>query len=92
MSGGSSSSASKAVRQRVSIADLRAQAQVAAQDGNGGPIAIEDGDELGSTMSATLLFGSNEVDVGVGKPDFGSDDSDGPPSERKEEKTEEKTE
>lgn len=88
LSGGSSSSASKAVRQRVSIADLRAQAQVAAQNGNGGPVTIEDGDELASTMSATLLLGSNGVGVGVGKPDFGSDDSDGPPSEWKEEKTE----
>lgn len=81
LSGDSSSSTSKAVRQLVSIATLRAQAQVAAQDGHGGPITIEDGDELARTMSATLLLGSNGVGIGVGEPDFGSDDSDGPPSE-----------
>lgn len=81
ISGDSSSSPSKAVWQLVSIANLRAQAQAAAQDGHGGPITIEDGDELARTMSATLLLGSNGVGIGVGEPDFGSDDSDGPPSE-----------
>ena len=85
LSGGSSSSASKAVRQRVSIAGLRAQAQVAAQGGHGGPITIVDGDEVARTMSATLSLGSNGVGIGVGEPDFGSDDSDGPPSEGEEE-------
>ena len=89
LSGGSSSSASKAARQRFSLADLRAQAQVAAQEGHGVPITIEDGDALARTLSATLSLGSNGVGIGmVGEPDFGSDDSDGPPSEGEEEETE----
>lgn len=85
LSGGSSSTASKAVRQHVSIADLRAQAQVAAQDLHNGPITIEDGDELARTLAATLSSGGNGIGVGVGKPDSESDDSDGPPSEKEEE-------
>ena len=88
LSGGSSSSASKADRQRVSIADLRAQAQVAAQNGHDGPITIEDGDELARTMSANLSLGSNRVGVSVREPDSSSDDSDGPPSDREGEETE----
>ena len=84
LSGDSSSSASKAVCQRVSIADLRAQVQVAAQDGHGGPITIEDGDELAQTMSGMLSLGSNGVGIVTKEPDFGSDDSDGPPSEEEE--------
>ena len=81
LSGGSSSSASKTARQRVSIADLRAQAQDVVQDGHGSRITIEDGDELARNMSATLSLGSIGVGVGVGEPDFGSEDSDGPPSD-----------
>ena len=85
LSGDSSSSASKAVRQRISIADLRAQAQAAARDGSGGLITIEDGDKLAKTMSAILSLGSNVAGIGTEGPDFGSDDSDGPPSEEEEE-------
>ena len=44
-----------------------------------------DGDEVARTMSATFSLGSNGVGFGVGEPDFGSDDSDGPPSEGEEE-------
>lgn len=84
-SGDSSSSASKVVCQRVSIADLRAQAQVAAQDGHDGLITIEDGDELGKTMSMALSLGSNGAGIATKEPDFGSDDSDGPPSDEEEE-------
>ena len=89
LSGESSSSASKAVRQRISIADLRAQAQAAAQDGSGGLITIEDGDELAKSMSAMLSLGSNVAGIGTEGPNFGSDDSDGPPSEEEEEEGQE---
>lgn len=88
LSGDSSSSASKAIRQRLSIADLRAQAQAAAQDGSGGLITIEDGDELAKTMSAMLSLRSNVAGIGTEGPDFGTDDSDGPPSEEEEEEEE----
>lgn len=82
-----SSSASKAMR--VSIADLRAQAQVVAQDGQRVPIRIEDGDNLARNLSTTLSLGSNGAGIGLGEPDFGSDDSDGPPSEGEEGEEEE---
>lgn len=71
--------------QRVSIADLRVQAQDLVRDGGSGPKTIEDGDKLASTVSASLSLGGNGVGVGVGEPDFGSDDSDGPPSENEKE-------
>ena len=81
LSGNSSPSASKAVGQGVSIADLRAQAQVTAQDGHDEPDTIEDGDELGKKMSVMLSLGSNGTGIATKEPDFGSDDSDGPPSD-----------
>lgn len=89
MSGGSSSSASRAARQHVSIADLRAHAQATVQHGHSGQITIEDGDELARSISKTLLLGSIGVGVRPGDPDFGSDDSDGPPSEREEDEGDE---
>ena len=82
LSSGSSSSVSTAARHRVSIADLRAQAQFAAENGHGSPIAIKDEDVLARTISATLSLGRNGVSSG--EPDFGSDDSDGPPSDGEE--------
>ena len=83
-SGDSSPSASKAVCQRVSIADLRTQDQVAAQDGQDGSITIEGGDELAKTMSVMLPLGSNGAGIAMKEPDFGSDDSDGPPFDEEE--------
>ena len=88
LSGGSSSSTSKAAGQHVSIADLRAQARSVAQEGHANPITIVDGDELAKSMSATLALGSSGVGTGVLGPDFGSDDSDGPPAEGDEEDSE----
>ena len=85
LSGDSSSFASKAANQRVSIADLRAQTQAAAQDSHSSPITIEDGDELARNVSARLSLGINGASVSTGEPDLGSDDSDGPPSEGEEE-------
>lgn len=81
----SSSTASKANRKRVSIADLRSHAQAATQGSHGVPITIENGDQLAKMTSATLSLASNGVGSGIGEPDFGSDDSDGPPSEEGEE-------
>lgn len=49
---------------------------------------IEDGDELAKSMSATLRFGTSGVGIDLVGPEFGSDDSDGPPSEGDEEDTE----
>ena len=83
-----SSSTSKPSKSRVSIGDLRAEAQVAARDGYRSPISIEDGDELARNMSGTFSLGSEGVGNGVKEPDFGSDDSDGPPEEDEEDETE----
>ena len=88
----SSSSASKALFQGVPIADLRAQAEAAAHDGLDGLITIKDGDELTKTMSAMLSSDSKGAGIGMEGPDFGSDDSDGPPSEQEEEGHEAKEE
>ena len=85
--GGSFSSASKAAGKHVSIADLRAQAEkIVAQNGHEDPIAIEDGEVLAKEMSGTLSFGGGNG-IGLG-PDFGSDDSDGPPLSEGDEDTE----
>ena len=81
----SSSSASKALFQGVPIAELRAQAEAAVHDSSDGLITIKDGDELATTMSAMLSLGSKAAGIGMEGPDFGSDDSDGPPSEDEEE-------
>ena len=75
LSGDSGSSKSKARRQPISIADLRAEAQT------GGPIKIQDGDELAKSMAATLELDSNGSGALMDEPDFESDDSDVPPSE-----------
>ncbi|KAI9691461.1 MAG: hypothetical protein M1822_007532 [Bathelium mastoideum] len=75
-SGGSSSSAPKTVRQRVSIADIRAQAQ----DSPGSPIIIKDDEQLARNLS-TFSLGSNRIGLNGGASDLDSDDSDGPPSE-----------
>ena len=84
LSGDSSSSQSKARRQPISIADLRAEAQT------GGPVKIQDGDELVKIMAAMLETVGSDTGALMDEPDFDSDDSDGPPSE--EEKKEEEKE
>ena len=84
----SSSSASKAAWQGVPIAELRAQAKQVTQTGHGRPVTIENGDELSNKMSAALLLGDGNVGLHSMEPDFGSDDSDGPPSEGDDQDTE----
>ncbi|KAL8843023.1 MAG: hypothetical protein Q9176_002326 [Flavoplaca citrina] len=74
-----SSSTSKSVGSRVSIKELRAQAQSAAQDGRDGRVMIEDGEKLAKTMSVALSLGSTDIGNGMEQPSFDSDDSDGPP-------------
>ena len=76
LSGESSSSQSKARRQPISVADLRAEA---AQ--TGGPIKIQDGDELAKSMAAMLETVGSGSGALMDEPDFDSDDSDVPPSE-----------
>ena len=91
LSGSSSSSAPKVVSHSVSITDLRAQAQIPTQDddgGCGGPIIIKDGDKLAENASAMMSLSSNGIGFSIMEPDFGSDDSDGPPSEVEEEEEE----
>ena len=80
LSGDSGSSQSKARRQPISIADLRAEAQTG---GGGGPIKIQDGDELAKSKAAMLELVSNgSAGALMEEPDFDSDDSDVlPPSE-----------
>ena len=75
LSGDSSSSQSKARRQPISIADLRAEAQT------GGPIKIQDGNELAKSMAAMPETVSNGPGALMDEPDFDSDDPDVPPSE-----------
>lgn len=81
LSGDSSTSASKPPKIRASISDLEAEAQVAARDGYKSPISIDDGDELARNMSGIFS-------LGVKEPDFGSDDSDGPPEDEEEDEME----
>ena len=75
LSNDSGSIKSKARRQPISIADLRAEAQTV------GPIKIQDGDELAKSMAATLELDSNGSGVLMDEPDFDSDDSEMPPYE-----------
>ncbi|KAL8902692.1 MAG: hypothetical protein Q9207_004459 [Kuettlingeria erythrocarpa] len=86
------SSASAATKRNVSIVGLRAQAQGAAQDGHDGLITVEDGDELARRMSATWSLGGAGARIGAVEPNFGSDDSDGPPSEDEEDEDEDEDE
>ena len=72
VSGDSGSSKSKARRQPISIANLRAEAQT------GGPIKIQDGDELAKNMAATLELDSYGSGSLMDEPSFDSDDSDVP--------------
>lgn len=80
LSGGSSST-SKATKQRISIVDMRVQAQAAIRGDDGGPIEIKHADELARTMPPTLLMGIKGIGDGMDRLDVGSDDSDGPPSD-----------
>ena len=75
LSNDSGSSQSKARRQPISIADLRAEAQTV------GPVKIEDGDELAKSMGAMLEVVGNDSGALMDEPDFDSDDSDVPTSE-----------
>ena len=83
-----SSSMSDPSQRRVSIANLRAEAQLVAQNGFETPILIDDNDELVRNISGTFPLGSDGFGNDVGEPDLGSDDSDGPPEEGEDEEEE----
>ena len=88
LSSDSGSSQSKARRQPISIADLRAEAQT----GGGGPIKIQDGDELAKSKAAMLELVSNgSAGALMDEPDFDSDDSDVLPPSEEDKKGETKT-
>ena len=72
---------SNVARQGVSIADLRTEANYINQTDHGRPGMIANGDELSEEMCATLSLGESGVGFNMMAPDFGSDDSDGPPTE-----------
>ncbi|KAL9616574.1 MAG: hypothetical protein Q9160_008577 [Pyrenula sp. 1 TL-2023] len=73
----SDGSASSAARNHISVADLRAQAQ----DSSSNRTTIKDGKKLTGNISALTLSGSNAFGLGLADSDFGSDESDGPPSD-----------